>query len=250
MHKIVIIEDEKPAIKNLKRALDKINLNHEILAEISSVESAVDWFKANEQPDLIFLDIQLSDGNSFEIFDEITVSSPVIFITAYDTYAIKAFELNSISYLLKPLSYKALEKAIQKFEDSKPSTTTSQNLSSVIKNIYQPKEYKNRFLVKKGSDFISVKVDDIAYFYSDDLTFLITHKNDKFIINNTLEQLAGDLNPQEFYRVSRKVITNIEAICKVQTHFNYKLYVELKPKTDFDILINKDKAGEFKRWLG
>lgn len=252
---ILIIEDEIFAQEELKRLLKKAQSPINIIAAIDSIEESIKWLKDNTPPDLIFMDIQLSDGLSFEIFNKVKITSPVIFTTAYDEYAIRAFKVNSIDYLLKPIDEEALLSSLEKYEQlrsefSKKTTTIEVNQLAELLN-FQTKKYKNRFVSRIGDKLHHILVGDIAYFQADDkIVFLITCKNEKFIIDNNLEELESILDPEVFFRINRSYIVKIDAIKDVQKYFNSRLIIELKPKPTGEVLVSREKAAVFKTWLG
>jgi DNA-binding LytR/AlgR family response regulator len=210
----------------------------------------VDWLNNNPQPDLIFLDIQLADGISFEIFEHVKVTSPIIFCTAFDQYAIRAFKLNSIDYLLKPVDPEELKNALNKFQSGRkaPEITLDQ-----IRVLLQPvqKIYKNRFLVKIGERIQTIAIDEIGTFYSEDkVTFLMTKQGKKFIIDYTLDEVENLLDPELFFRLNRKYISSVGAIKGVFTYSNSRLKILLENSSDNDILISREKMAAFKSWLG
>lgn len=248
--KIIIIEDEAAAVRQLKRILAKTTVSFQILAELDSIESAVDWFQSNALPDLIFLDIHLSDGLSFEIFKHVEITCPIIFTTAYDNYAIQAFKVNSIDYLLKPIREEELNKAISKFQNLHNTPLQSQ-LTQLLNTFQQPqKSYKTRFLVKKRDQLLPIQTKEIAYFYSEDkITFLQT-KDTKYIINYSLDELENLLSPDDFFRLNRKTIASFPAIQKIHKYFNSKLLIELLPPLSEKVIVSRDKATVFKEWLG
>jgi len=248
--KILIIEDENLAAKRLITLVKQQLPDCEIYGNLDTVTSAVDWLENNAEPDLIFLDIQLADGISFEIFEKIKVTSPIIFCTAYDQYAIKAFKLNSIDYLLKPVDPQELEQAMNKFKSGRkqPSVTLDQ-----IKHLLQPpqKSFKNRFLVKTGERIQTIDRQEIAFFFSEEkVTFLQTRTGKKFIIDYALDEVEGLLDPEYFFRLNRKYISAISAIKEVFTYSNSRLKIHLENCTDNDILISRERMGPFKSWLG
>jgi two-component system response regulator LytT len=254
MIKVLIVEDEELAALRMQKMLLEIDSSIQVLQIADSVSSAVDWLKTNPNPDLMFLDIQLSDGISFEIFNQIEIYCPVVFVTAYDAYALKAFEVYSIDYLLKPLRKELLEKSLEKFKTINQSFSADDmmvRVQQIIDN-YQTgnKTYKSRFAVTKGNAIISIKSDDIAYFYIEDkVLFLSTHENQRHIINYTLEQLEETLNPLHFFRVNRQYIVSINSIEKVHYYFNYKLKLQLKPESPHEVIVSTSKTKDFKNWL-
>lgn len=248
--KILIIEDENLAAKRLIQLIKEQIPDCEIFGNLDTVTASVEWLKNNPEPDLIFLDIQLADGISFEIFEKVKVNSPIIFCTAYDQYAIKAFKLNSIDYLLKPIDPEDLNRALNKFQSGRkvPSVTLDQ-----IKLLLHPvqKTYKNRFLVKIGERIQTVDIQEIAYFFSEDkVTLLQTRQGKKFIVDYTLDEVEDMLDPERFFRLNRKYISAINAIKEVFTYSNSRLKIHLENCSDNDILISRERMGLFKNWLG
>jgi len=252
--KALIIEDEELAIKKLVGLIHKFDENIEIIGGIDTVEDAVDWFSNNNLPDILFLDIHLADGSSFEIFEYVTVDCPIIFTTAYDNYALDAFKTNSIDYLLKPIKYDHLETALKKYykiyplEKPKPNQLNMDSLAELIRK--NDKAYKSRFLVKSGNLISTVPINDVAYFYFEDrVTFLMTFEKKRFSIKQTLDELEGLLNPKNFNRANRQFIINIEAIDKIHPWFKGRLKLTLRPLQVMDLVISADKTRAFKAWL-
>jgi two-component system, LytTR family, response regulator LytT len=250
--KIIIIEDEKPAARLLQRKLDKLGFNTQIM--LHSVEESIDWFQANKHPDLIFLDIQLSDGLSFEIFDKIEVKSPIIFTTAYDEYALRAFKLNSIDYLLKPIDEDELETAISKFQNQfQTSSVANLDFEAIKRMLINPvqKEYKNRFSVKIGNQIKVIAIDEVECFYSENKgTYLHTVDNRDYLLDSSLEQLETELNPKEFYRISRKFIIPLQSIKEIQMHTNSRLKIILPTYKADEVIVARERVGDFKEWIG
>lgn len=247
---ILIIEDENPAAKRLIKLVKEQLPDSEIHGNLDTITASVDWLKNHPEPDLIFLDIQLADGISFEIFEKIKVNSPIIFCTAFDQYAIKAFKLNSIDYLLKPVDPQELGQALKKFQAGRkvPAITLDQ-----IKNLLQPvqKTYKNRFLVKVGERIQTIDSQEIGFFFSEDkVTLLQTRQGKKYIIDYTLDEVEEMIDPEHFFRLNRKYISAINAIKEVFTYSNSRLKIHLENCTDNDILISREKMSPFKSWLG
>ncbi|MBO9657652.1 MAG: response regulator transcription factor [Chitinophagaceae bacterium] len=245
----IIIEDEKPAAEKLQKAIMKADIDMDVVATLSSVKSAVEWLEDNDMPNLLFMDIELSDGLSFKIFDAVNITSPVIFCTAFDEYWQEAFEHNSIDYLLKPVKQEKLEAALKKYDKLK------QHFSADVRQFLQSRqqqvsEYKKRFLVKRGTDYISVKTDDIAYFYATHkLVCMIDQKNQKFILDQSLSEIEKQLDPSMFYRVNRKYLVHLNAIKKIKTFPKSKLLLELEPSINEDIIISQDNVTAFKEWM-
>lgn len=247
--RIVIFEDEKLASERLIQVLKTIKPEAEVLTSVKSVEAAVLWLQNNEQPDLIISDIQLLDGVSFEIFDQIKVDCPVIFTTAYDEYAIKAFEVNSIDYLLKPIQKEKLEKALEKYE-AQNQASAGLDLSKIQEILQGEPEYKSRFLVKFGQRIKAVSVEKIAYFYSrDKLSYLVTFDGQKLPVDQTLEELDGLLNPKNYFRVNRKFIIHFDSVSDIHPYFKGRVKLDLEPAIDEDIVVSSEKTPVFKKWL-
>lgn len=250
--KVVIVEDEHLSASKLEKMILKYDPKIEILEKLESVESSVSWLKENETPDLIFLDIQLTDGTSFDIIKEVELHCPAIFTTAFDQYALEAFKFQSIDYLIKPISQEKLENSLEKLKKMKDSFSNSSIDYSQILNAVKGirKDYKSRFLVKSGSVMKSVSVEDIAYFYSEDkLVYLKAKAGLRYFINETLDELESILNPSNFFRINRQYILNFEVIQKVHPHFNSRLKIEFTPAPDEDIYISNRRATPFKEWM-
>jgi len=249
---ILIIEDEKPAARLLQRKVEKLGLqvNH----MLHSVEESIHWFQNNEHPDLIFLDIQLSDGLSFEIFENSNIQSAVIFTTAYDEYALRAFKLNSIDYLLKPIDEEDLVIAISKFQNQfQKSTLLSLDFEMIKKMLVNPmdRSYKKRFTIRLGQQLKMITIDEVECFYSENKgTYLHTLDNRDYLLDQTLEQLEYELDPKEFYRVSRKFILPMKAIKEIQIYSNSRLKVILPTYKNEEVIVSREKVSDFKTWLG
>lgn len=248
----IIIEDEKPAARLLQRKLEKLNIQVGVM--LHSVEEAIDWFSNNEHPDLIFLDIQLSDGLSFEIFEKIEIKSAVIFTTAYDEYALRAFKLNSIDYLLKPIDEDDLEIAVAKFKARLPKQETLQldfeQIKKMLSNPFE-KNHKKRFTVKIGQHLKVISTDEIECFFSENKgTYIHTFDNRNYLIETTLELLEQELDPAAFYRVSRKFIIPLKAIKEIIVYSNSRLKVILPSYTADEVIVSREKVSDFKNWIG
>lgn len=252
----LIIEDEKPAARLLQRKLEKLEIAVETM--LHSVEESVEWFTNNEHPDLIFLDIQLSDGLSFEIFEKIDIKSAIIFTTAYDEYALKAFKMNSIDYLLKPIDENDLEVAVTKFKTRLPkSTSENQNLQLDFEQIRRmlsnpfEKNFKKRFTVKIGQHLKVITTDEIECFFSENKgTYIHTFDNRNYLIDSTLEILEQELDMKDFFRVSRKFIVPLQAIKEIQVYTNSRLKVILPSYKEDEVIVSREKVQDFKSWLG
>ena len=248
----IIIEDEKPAARLLQRKLEKLNIQVGVM--LHSVEEAIDWFSNNEHPELIFLDIQLSDGLSFEIFEKIEIKSAVIFTTAYDEYALRAFKLNSIDYLLKPIDEDDLEIAVSKFKARLPKQETVQldfeQIKKMLSNPFE-KNHKKRFTVKIGQHLKVIATDEIECFFSENKgTYLHTFDNRNYLIETTLELLEQELDPKDFYRISRKFIIPLKAIKEIVVYSNSRLKVILPSYKEDEVIVSREKVSDFKNWIG
>lgn len=248
---VLIIEDEKPSARYLQRMLEKLNVN--VNQMLHSVEEAVNWFQNNEHPDLIFLDIQLSDGLSFEIFDLVEVNSAIIFTTAFDEYALQAFKLNSIDYLLKPIDEEELQVAVKKYKAFKPSSKNVQlNFEDIKKLLINPvgREYKKRFTTKIGQHIKMISVDEIECFYSENKgTYAHTVDGRDYLLETTLEQLEQELSPETFFRISRKFYININSIRDIISYTNSRLQLKLNSYKDQEIIVARERVRDFKLWL-
>lgn len=249
---VIIIEDEKPAARRLQRMLKNLNMEVEVL--LHSVEESIAWFQNNAHPDLIFLDIQLSDGLSFEIFEHVAIQSAIIFTTAYDEYALKAFKLNSIDYLLKPIDEEELEMAVEKYaqlnQSRKPLALDFNDIKKLLVNPID-REYKKRFSVKIGQHLRLVAVDEVECFYSENKgTYLYTTDGRNYLIDQTLEQLDQELDPEMFFRVNRKYMVNIHAIKDMVSYTNSRLQIKLNAYDDDAIIVARERVKDFKTWLG
>jgi DNA-binding LytR/AlgR family response regulator len=252
----LIIEDEKPAARLLQRKLEKLDVTVETM--LHSVEESVEWFSKNQHPDLIFLDIQLSDGLSFEIFEKIDIKSAIIFTTAYDEYALKAFKLNSIDYLLKPIDEDDLEAAVTKFKSRIPKAPAEnssmqldfEQIRQMLSNPFE-KTYKKRFTVKIGQHLKVINTEEIECFFSENKgTYIHTFENRDYLIDSTLEILEQELDKKDFFRVSRKFIVPLKAIKEIQVYTNSRLKVILPSYKDDEVIVSREKVQDFKSWLG
>ncbi len=250
--KIIIIEDETPALNRIKKMVLEVEPSIEILDTADSIEQSVQVIEKHQGTiDLILMDIELADGQSFEIFNLAEVKYPVIFTTAYDEFALKAFKVNSIDYLLKPIDKQELKAAFQKFKSIQKSANNVDALKEMLAQISAPKNgFKERFLVKLGERLISVPANDIAYFLSKDkLTYLITKNNNKYVVDYTLEDLNTMLDSKQFFHLNRQFIASINSITNIHTYFNGKLKVQLNPNFEDEVLVSREKASDLKVWL-
>jgi two-component system, LytTR family, response regulator len=248
---VIIIEDEKPSARRLQRLLSALNVEAETM--LHSVEESIAWFQNNEHPDLIFLDIQLSDGLSFEIFEAIDIKSAIIFTTAYDEYALKAFKLNSIDYLLKPIDDEELEKAVNKYKDrSFEKQSVTLNFDDIKKLLVNPidRDYKKRFSIKVGQHLKLINIEDIECFYSENKgTYLYTKEGRNYLLDTTLELLEDELEPQTFFRINRKFFVNINTIKDMVSYTNSRLQIKLNTYNDQDVIVARERVKDFKAWL-
>jgi DNA-binding LytR/AlgR family response regulator len=257
--KILIVEDEDLAVKKLKKTLFTVDESATVVGEADSIKSTVDWLQNNPAPDLILMDIELADGQSFEIFNHVQVKSPVIFITSYDEYALKAFKVNSIDYLLKPVQKEDLQLALDKFKSIKEiykpePAAASISIDVLVKELQQKlqtKDYRKRFLVKHGQKLVSVEVDDIAYFFSDGrLNFFKTFDNRKFVVDYTMDELNDMLDPDKYFRISRSFFISVNSVNQIHDYFGNRLMLHLKPDSEKEALVSREKVTDFKTWLG
>lgn len=248
---ILIIEDEKPAARLLQRKVEKMGL--EVNHMLHSVEESIAWFQNNSHPDLIFLDIQLSDGLSFEIFEAIDIKSAVIFTTAYDEYALRAFKLNSIDYLLKPIDEDDLEIAVNKFKARTSTQNISLDFEAIKRMLVNPaeKEYKKRFSVKIGTQLKVITIDEIECIYSENKgTYIHTLDNRNYLIDNSLEVIERELDPNQFFRISRKFIIPLHSVKEIQMYSNSRLKIILPTYKDDEVIVAREKVSDFKDWIG
>ncbi|MEL6813002.1 MAG: LytTR family DNA-binding domain-containing protein [Bacteroidota bacterium] len=248
---VLIIEDEKPSARRLQRMLQKLNVGVDQM--LHSVEESVSWFANHPHPDLIFLDIQLSDGLSFEIFDEVEVKSAIIFTTAFDEYALQAFKLNSIDYLLKPIDEEELEQAVRKYEARAPQSQNVQlNFEDIKKLLVNPveREYKKRFTTKIGQHIKMIPVDEIECFYSENKgTYAHTVDGRDYLLDTTLEQLEGEIAPEVFFRINRKFYININAIKDIISYTNSRLQLKMRSYKEQEVIVARERVRDFKLWL-
>ena len=246
----IIIEDEKPAARMLQRKLEKLNIPVQVM--LHSVREAIDWFQQSPHPDLIFLDIQLSDGLSFEIFEKVNIQSPIIFTTAYDEYALRAFKLNSIDYLLKPIDEDDLEVAIEKYRKLiSPKPAFDMHMIRQLFTSSKAPEYKKRFSVKVGDHFKVIPIEEVELFYSEFKgTFLFTVEGRNYLLDTTLKSLEKELEPSQFFRVSRKYIIANSAMKDIVVYSNSRLKLNLKTYNKEEVIVSRERVGDFKEWLG
>lgn len=244
--KTIIIEDEKPAARYLVKLLQEEGI--EPIAMLNSVKESIKWFHENEEPDLVFLDIQLGDGISFEIFEKVQPKSSIIFTTAYDEYALRAFKLNSIDYLLKPINRIDLRNALKKFQERKnPLVFDPFQLQSLLSNNFDSK-YRERFLVKVGSNLKTIQTECISCFIAKNKATYLCHENREYPIEQTLSELEEQLNPKDFFRISRNAIVHLPHIDSITTHSGsrYQLFIK---NVDEELIVSRERVNDFKTWL-
>jgi two-component system LytT family response regulator len=250
---VLIIEDEKAASGRLVAMLNAADPSIAILAVIDSIEDSVTWLMSHDEPDVIFADIQLSDGICFEIFRKVRPRSAVIFTTAYDEYALEAFKVNSVDYLLKPLDPEALAKSLDKYRAMKNIFTrgAADTLASLLSHLdRKEKGYRTRFLVKSGQGMKPVDVGDAAYFTIDSqLVFLVTRDQRRYLVEYTLDDLEKSLDPGQFFRINRQMIVSLESVSAIRPYFNSRLKLDLVPAHAAEVLVSRNKTAEFRNWL-
>ncbi len=243
---ILIIEDETRAVSQLQRMLLACGFEYILLGVIDTVEDAVYWFQKNTTPDLVFMDIQLADGLSFEIFQNIKVEAPIIFTTAFDQYAIQAFKVNSIDYLLKPIQEDDLNSALDKLNKLKK---VQPDILKILLNSMEAATKRDGILVKEGSGFAQIKISDLLYIYSEDsVTFGITTKK-RYIIDETIDQLFGSLDQNHFYRINRGQLISKNSILKIDSYFNHRVKLSISNPYDQEFIVSRQKTSDFKIWL-
>ncbi|GAB3901797.1 LytTR family DNA-binding domain-containing protein [Larkinella knui] len=255
---VLVIEDEELAVRKLTKLLQDVDNSIRIVGTAASVRASVQWLQNNATPDLILMDIELADGQSFEIFEQTPVESPVIFTTSYDEYALRAFKVNSIDYLLKPIKRHELEASLEKHRKlrnpAEPETGGRMAIDALVQQLrqqIQPAEYRKRFLVKHLSQWMPVEVADIAYFYSEEgVSLFRTRTNQKFSVDYTLDELEAMLDPLQFFRANRQFIVDINCVQQIHPYFNNKLKLTLKPAPEEEVLVSRERATEFKKWMG
>ncbi len=258
--KVFIVEDEDLAVKKITKTLASVDPEAEVVGVADSIIAAVNWLQDNPAPDLILMDIELSDGQSFEIFNRVAIQSPVIFTTSYDEYALKAFKVNSVDYLLKPIQKEDLAAALEKLgnlkniyqQGNQPAPAVS--IDSLVKELQQklqPREYRKRFLVRHAQKLVSIDTDEIAYFFSDGrLNFFKTYDNRKFVVDYTMDELEEMLDPQKYFRISRSFFISVNSVDQIHDYFGNRLLLHLKPAVDKESIVSREKVTDFKKWMG
>lgn len=256
--RILIVEDEDLAVKKIRKTLNDVDASADVVGVTDSIVATVDWLQNNPSPDLILMDIELSDGQSFEIFSRVPVKSAVVFTTSYDEYALKAFKVNSIDYLLKPIQKEDLEAALNKYRQMKKMYAgnghNELNMDALVRELQQklqPKDFRKRFLVKHGQKLVSIEIDEIAYFFSDGrLNFFKTYDNRKFVVDYTMDELEDMLDPQRYFRISRSFYVSVNSIDQIHDYFGNRLLLHLKPAVDKESIVSREKVTDFKKWMG
>lgn len=247
--KVLIIEDESRAARQLQTMLKKCSIEYTLLSIIDSVEDAILWFQNHLPPDLVFLDIQLADGLSFEIFQNVQVDAPIIFTTAFDQYAIQAFQVNSVDYLLKPIQQESLSTAIRKYEKTNQSTGLSPDILKELLSSMQAKTQRTSILVKQGSGMIQLRVAELLYIYSEDgITFGVTDKK-RYMIDETLDLLYQSLDPSEFYKINRGQVVSRNSVIKIEPYFNHRVKLSIINAKEQEFVVSRQKTTDFKTWM-
>lgn len=246
--KVLILEDETLAADKIQSMLLEIQPGCQIVSRLKSISSAVEWLQGNPHPDLIISDIRLLDGLCFEIFSQVKVEKPVIFTTAYDQYAIRAFEVNSIDYLLKPVQKEKLESALAKLQTRESAVPDYSEVLNFIKS--NKTAYKSRFMVRLGQRIVAVPSEKIGYFYSENkLTYIVTMDNKKLPIDQPLDELIDLLDPKRFFRANRQFIVAFDSIAEIHPYFKGRIKIVLQPRSDDEVVISSDRTPEFKKWI-
>ena len=250
---ILIIEDEEPAFKRIQKMLKEIEPDYTLLDQIVSVSSGVKWFNKNESPDLIISDIQLSDGISFDIFKQVEIKCPIIFTTAYDQYAIDAFKVNSIDYLLKPVKREELDNAVVKYKSRSAATATPPvDITKLLQSL-QPaaNDYKKRFVVRYGEHIKTIDIEEVVYLYTEDkATFLCTKDARRFVIDFNMDTLETILDPKAFFRINRQYIISINSIAEMFSYSKSRVLIKLSPAAKHETIVSTERSADFKLWLG
>lgn len=247
--KVLLIEDEIPAVKRLIQLISELEPDWKIIGQLDEVSLAVEWFKTNPSPDLVFMDIQLADGFSFDIFDQVTLTCPVIFVTAFDQYAVNAFRVNGLDYILKPIQKPVFAESIERFK----ALSSKQSIDlAVLSQLFKEKKahFKERFLIKSGEELNFVRSNEIAYFLSEaSYSFIITKSGNRYILDETMDQIESEIDPSLFFRINRKQIVCLDCISKINSYFNNRLKIELDPAEKQDSIVSRTRVKLFKEWL-
>jgi len=244
--KALIIEDETAAALNLEAILKQVAPGVEVIGTLESVEESIGWLRANPQPDLLFMDIHLADGDSFRIFDAVEITAPVVFTTAYDQYALEAFRVNSIDYLLKPIDPAALRRAVERCRVRSGGIDPDVLLNA----IRSPREYKQRYVVRFNDRIVPVQTTDIAYFYSEEKnTYLVTSDNNRYVVDQSLDVLSDELDPGRFFRISRGCMIAMPAIVSIVKYLGNRLKITARPRPEFEMVVSRSRVDDFLKWL-
>jgi DNA-binding LytR/AlgR family response regulator len=246
--KVLIVEDEKPAADRLIKMLKETDSSIEVSGIVVSVASSVKWLESNEAPDLIFMDVNLADGSSFEIFEKTKVNSPVVFTTAYDEYALEAFRVNSIDYLLKPVKKEELERAMSRYRGMQ--SLQQIQVDALVKRIHQVPSYQKRMVIRYGEVIKMVDISEVSYFYTEDrIHYLCTFDNLRYPVDQNLDELESLLDPAVFFRINRQFIVNVNAIDRMQAWSKSRVKITLKPPSPHETVVSTDRSPVFKEWL-
>lgn len=251
--RVLIVEDEQVAARTLQSLLLKLEPQAEVVKVLPTVKKTVEFLQPGPQLDLIFFDIHLADGSAFKVFEQVVPQVPIVFTTAYDAYAVKAFELNSLDYLLKPIRAERLEQTLMRFKQQRDTFAGPMlhKLESALQSLQQSGEkYKRRFLVKAGSKLLPIEIEQVAYFYRDEeVVQLMTFEGKRYSVNYSLEELENMLDPKAFFRLNRQTIANFHALAEIHSYFKGKLKIELKPTAPHEVIVSQERASAFKEWL-
>ncbi len=244
--RVLIVEDEAAASRRLEKLILQIDPSVKILDKIDSIEGVIKWWQTHIPPDLLFLDIHLADGSSFELFSLIKIEKPVIFTTAYDQYAIKAFKVNAVDYLLKPIKIKELEEALAKFNQLRDTTIDYQKLADSLSQKNSPK----RFLIRLGQHIKVIQIDEVAYFYTENkITFLVTKDGKRYPVDYSLEKIEEFTDPGGFFRINRQFIIHLDSIKEMYAYSKSRVKIELTPPIDQETIVSTERSPHFKKWL-
>lgn len=250
MARVLIIEDEESASRRLAKMIRESLPEAEVVEQLSSITAAVEWFQANEQPDLAFFDIHLADGSSFEIFRQTTVQCPIIFTTAYDQYALEAFKVNSIDYLLKPVKKEELDRALEKFRHLHFKQASPVDIEKLLASIQQKNEYRERFVIRFGEHMRTIQAADIAYIVSENrISFAMLKDGKRYALDFNMDQLEEMLHPKHFFRINRQFIIAYQAIVEMHTYTKSRVLVKLHPPTKEETIVSTERSAAFKAWL-
>lgn len=252
MIRILMLEDEEPAAKRLQKLIKETGEETEVLAVLDSIAAARKWLQQNPPPDLMLVDIHLADGNSLQLFKEMNIPSPLIFTTAYDEYALQAFKLNSIDYLLKPVKKEELYQALEKFKRQKSKEQPALNITKLLEAMQQPvaDRYRDRFVIRYGEHIKTIETKDAAYFYTEArANFMVTADGKRYVIDFNLDQLEQMLNPKLFFRINRQFIVGLQAIDEMTAWTKARVLIKLKPQSKHETIVSTERSPEFKKWL-